>query len=43
MAGIPNRLQLRAALMDLDEFTADETLWTVMRNSPLRPMRQRST
>lgn len=45
MAGIPKclHLRLRVALVDLDEFTDDETLRTVMRHTRLRPMRQRST
>ena len=44
MAGIPNclHLRLRVALMNLDEFTDDETLRPVMRHTRLRPMSQRS-
>jgi hypothetical protein len=44
MAGIPHCLhpRLRVALMDLDKFTDDETLRTVMRHTRRRPMSQRS-
>ena len=43
MLSIPDNLylRLRATLMDLDEFTDDDTLRDVIQNSRLRPWRNR--
>ena len=45
MLGIPTSLYLRlwVVLMDLDEFTGDATLRSVMRHSHLQPTNQRSS